>query len=222
MNATELINMLLLLKAPVGEAKPTLTQIAKSCVERGYQRVWGAFWWLPRQANTELTCTAGQAYVELPTDYEQGYHLRREGTTDNEINVVSPQRFYKDHPYPEGENSGVVKEATVLHNTSWKPHEYRLYLYPLPDVAYTLPLIYLRKGDVGELQSLPSYMLDAIVAASQYAFGIITKEEELAAVREGISNAGVFVVPSGRNTLTELADLFAIPGAPGGFFGESL
>lgn len=206
MDATALKSFLKGLPPPQGVEKPPLDITVDLAIETAYKKVWGAHWWLCRQRYTELTTTASTEYVECPKDFGQGVLLGREGSSAGSIDVVSPKRFFADHPYPSGRSTGRPKEGTLIHDATRNP-EFRIYLWPMPGDTYTLPILYLRKANVTEMESLTDEMIAAVVAAAKYQLGYITYEESVGALEEAIEQAGGFIMPPGRRKLEELDDL---------------
>lgn len=212
MNLNELKEFLKGLAPPEGTLKPELDKVASAAIESAYKSVWKAHWWMRRQRFIDLTTTASQGYVNCPDDFDQGILLCREGSTQNPIPVVSPKRFFDDHPYPAGESTGRPKEAALLYDETWSsPH--RLYLWPVPGDTYTLPMLYLRKANPNEIGSLSDEMVEAVIVRAKYQLGYVPYDEAKAVLEEAIEHAGGFIMPPGRMELAELNDLNSWPHA---------
>lgn len=212
MNLNELTEFLKGLAPPEGTLKPELDKIASAAIETAYKSVWKAHWWMCRQRFIDLTTTASQAYVDCPKDFDQGILLCREGSTQNPIPVISPKRFFDDHPYPAGESTGHPSEAALLYDGTWTSN-YRLYLWPVPGDTYTLPMLYLRKANLSEIDSLGDEMVEAVVIRAKYQLGYVPYDDARAVLEEAIEHAGGFIMPPGRMGLEAVDDLSSWPHA---------
>ena len=163
-------------------------------------------------SRTELTTVASRPFVSCPKDFEQGLHLGREGSTENKINIVSPQRFYDDHPYPEGDATGLPVVGTLLHSEDWGDaidvdNFYRVYVWPVPAEAHTLPLIYLVSSSIDNLGTMPGYFVDAVIDIAKEKIGYLSKADAEVSLELAREKAGGFVMPPGRHKLAEIKDL---------------
>lgn len=197
---------------PVGMKKPESDGVLDPILPVAFDKVWTSHWWNFRMSRTELTTVASQPFVSCPKDFEQAIHLAREGATGNKIDVVSPSRFYDDHPYPEGDATGLPTVATLLHSKDWddgidEDHPYRLYLWPMPAEAHTLPLLYLINSGLDDLERLPGYFVDAVIDTAKEKIGYLSKADAEASLELARERAGGFVMPPGRHKLEGITDL---------------
>lgn len=119
------------------------------------------------EARTTLTCTAGNAYVTLPTDMLEMRRLSISSTDPVQVlSYRTPDELQADYPYS-------TTGRPVVFGVVGK----QLQLAPIPDSAYTLELTYLQAIPVLSvanptnwvLQSWPNaYLYGALCAAQPY------------------------------------------------------
>jgi hypothetical protein len=212
MTQDELKEFLVALTPPEGMQKPNLDGVLDPAIEAAFEKVWVAHWWNFRMSRTELTTVASQPFVSCPDNFEQGIHLGREGSTGKKIEVVSPSQFYDDHPYPEGDPTGLPSQATLLYNETWDDaieveKFYRLYLWPIAAEAHTLPLIYLIGSSIGDLGNMPGYFVSAVIAEAKALIGYMSHADAESLLEMAREKAGGFIFPPGRHKLAEVKDL---------------
>lgn len=173
-------------------------------VSNGFGSVWESHWWKKRMLQDELTTTAGQAYVECPKDFDQGIAVSRQGDTRTLIRIVSPNRFYADHPSPSDDNVARPAEATLIWDKDTE--RYRLYLWPIPSDGFKLNIAYLAKAG-SQMDNMSGKFASAVVAQAKAELGIIADSTAVAALDEAIEKDGGFPMIPGRMRNDSLRDL---------------
>ena len=87
------------------------------------------------ETRSNVTCTAGNAYVTLPTDYVEGRRVLLSSTTPKKaLKYVTPDEITQDYPFD------ITGEPSVYAVIGGE-----LQLAPVPDSTYTLELAYVQK-----------------------------------------------------------------------------